>query len=70
MNIVCAVTGHKSPTFEGQAAYGTLVEAGTDGIGRKHGYAKAVCARCGEEFIVIKVHLPRHKDEKLPGVAR
>lgn len=58
MNPICRVVGHKPPRYGNDAAYGRLILGGVDGIGRCHAHVEAECDRCGERFVVIRVHMP------------
>ena len=56
MSIWCELFGHKSTGYEGGTPYGKLYAAGSDGIGRKHGYVRVVCDRCEEQYRICNVH--------------
>lgn len=64
MKLLCRLVGHKPPVYARKGwyspgeEYGKVVRGACDGIGREHGYVEAECARCGERFIVVRIHIP------------
>lgn len=63
-NILCKIFGHKPPCYAksgwytpGQQ-YGRIRGRRVDGIGRIHVEIHGHCARCDEEFMVARIHLP------------
>jgi hypothetical protein len=66
MNILCKLFGHQPPVYAEKGwyspgeEYGKLVPSAVDGMGTCHAKVKAECARCGKEFIVAMVHLPKN----------
>ena len=67
MSILCKIFGHQPPVYSEGGwyspgnEYGKLVQAGTDGTGRKHGAVYCECARCQKEFLVARIHLPEEQ---------
>ena len=59
----CIDFGHKHLNGEeflgGRDAYFTITHIVLDGIGRYHAYLEAKCLRCGKNFRVGMVHLPK-----------
>jgi len=43
-------------------SYGKVVRHGVDGIGREHAVVYAQCDRCGEDYLIIRIHLPKVDD--------
>ena len=65
MKLLCALFGHQPPVYAKKGwyspgeEYGKVLRDGFDGIGREHALVQAECARCGENFIVARIHLPK-----------
>jgi hypothetical protein len=65
MNILCKMFGHKSPRYAKKGwwspgeEYGRVRVGATDGTGRTHGIVVGDCARCGAEFNVVRIHIPK-----------
>jgi len=61
MSIWCKIFGHKPPAYSrvigGEYMKVSLTEV--DGIGRQHAHVNAECSRCGENFLVGKIHVPK-----------
>ena len=60
--LTCKILGHTPPMYAGTPSYGRMYRRGADGIGREHGVVYANCDRCGEEYLVIRIHIPKVKD--------
>lgn len=63
--LLCKIFGHKPPMYGSTASYGRLVRSGRDGTGVEHATVYADCDRCQEEFMVIRIHLPKADDAKV-----
>lgn len=65
MNWLCKLVGHQPPVYAKKGWYSPGEEYGrvrvgvTDGIGTVHGSVEATCARCGKEFVVARIHIPK-----------
>lgn len=60
MNFWCALLGHKPVKgWCGGPPYAELRRTAVDGIDREHAFLYVECARCGEEFNICNVHLPK-----------
>ena len=64
MNIICKLFGHKPPVYAKKGWYSPGEQYGyidknivIDGIGRRHAEVYAECARCGKDFMLVRVHL-------------
>ena len=59
---LCDLFGHKQvPRY-----YGRVVTGMIDGVGREHAHLMMDCARCGKEFQVGMLHIPkRHAEAQL-----
>jgi hypothetical protein len=63
----CSLDGHKPSVYAEKGWYSPGEEYGhvknfqIDGINRVHLEVFAECARCGEQFRVVRVHVPMHK---------
>lgn len=63
--MLCKLVGHKPPVYAKKGwfspgeQYGKVVLTGQDGIGRTHARVTAECARCGSNFTVALIHVPR-----------
>lgn len=68
-NLTCKLFGHKPPVYGEKGwwspgeEYGRVIVGPTDGTGRVHARVEAECARCGEKFIVARIHLPKENNE-------
>lgn len=68
MNMLCTLFGHKPPVYAKKGWYSPGEEYGTirlgviDGLGTQHAMVEAECARCGQRFIVARVHLPKEPE--------
>lgn len=66
MSRLCKVLGHKPPVYREKGwwspgeEYGCVVVGATDGTGRTHAKIYGECARCGTEFLVCRIHLPKN----------
>ena len=66
-NLTCKLFGHQPPVYAEKGwfspgeEYGKVIVGPTDGIGRVHARVEADCARCGERFLVARIHLPQEK---------
>lgn len=65
MKLLCRIFGHSPPAYKHKGwwspgeEYGKVVTVGMDGIGRGHWHLRGECARCGEEFLVGRFHVPQ-----------
>lgn len=60
MNFICRASGHKPHRDRwGGPAYGVIRVTTTDGMGTTHSDILIECDRCGEKFVVCKVHMPK-----------
>lgn len=63
--MLCKLVGHKPPVyakpgwFSPGEQYGKVVLDGQDGLRRTHAKVQAECARCGKNFTVARIHVPR-----------
>ncbi len=70
MKLFCYLFGHQPPVYARKGwyspgqEYGKVVKDAIDGIGRRHAKVEAECARCGENFIVARIHLPETNSKK------
>lgn len=64
-NVVCRLFGHKPPVYAKKGwyspgeEYGQVIVGPTDGTGRTHATVVGECARCGVQFKVARIHLPK-----------
>ena len=64
INLRCYLFGHKPPVYSERGwwspgnEYGKIVIGPKDGVGRVHGKVHGKCARCDENFIMARVHIP------------
>lgn len=64
MKFVCKIFGHKVPSanrpgwYSPGEEYASLSISLIDGANRQHANINATCERCGEEYLVCRVHLP------------
>jgi len=58
----CKIFGHTPPMYGSTVSYGKVVRHGVDGIGREHAVVYAQCDRCGEDYLIIRIHLPKVDD--------
>lgn len=64
MNIICQMKGHQFPRdSEWGKPYLRINGSVIDGIGRIHAHLFAECARCGKQYHVANVHLPKEKQK-------
>ena len=65
MSLVCKAFGHKPPIYKSGlgSEYAKASEGYKDGIGRLHSEVRGECARCGNTFLICKIHLPCPKGE-------
>ena len=57
--LICRLFGHRPLTRAGWAGgvgYAQVSSSTVDGIGRGHLHLKAVCPRCGTEYLICNVH--------------
>lgn len=74
MGLLCSIFGHKPPVYRQKGwwspgeEYATVILRGVDGIGRQHAEVRGECARCGEQFLICRVHLPgtQQSDQHAP----
>lgn len=62
MKIFCTLFGHKPLTnsgWSGRPGYAKAWGGEVDGIGTKHLYLIAKCPRCGENYEICNVHVPK-----------
>ncbi len=69
--ILCALFGHIYPTRligkgQGYMYAGKVCDLYPDGIQRVHANVYSTCPRCGERFLLCKIHVPRIKAEVRP----
>lgn len=77
MKLLCALFGHKPPAYAKTGwyspgeQYADISSGPTDGIGRVHCEVRGECARCGDRFLLCRVHLPETiKTEKLHSLVK
>lgn len=64
MGLLCSIFGHKPPVYRQKGwwspgeEYAAVILREVDGIGRQHAEVRGDCARCGELFLICRVHLP------------
>lgn len=57
-NFWCGLFGHHwVDGWYGDAPYLKIQHAGKDGIGRLHGSLHCECDRCGQSYLVARIHL-------------
>jgi hypothetical protein len=57
-NLLCLMFGHmRTSGWYGDGLYGEVAPRGTDGIGRLHGVITASCDRCGDTYVLARLHL-------------
>lgn len=70
MKLLCTLFGHQPPIYAKKGwyspgqEYGKVVKGCTDGIGQEHGHVEAACARCGDNFIIARIHIPESREEQ------
>lgn len=69
MNLLCRLFGHKAPSYGshkgwGGYEYGDVMTIGEDGIDKTHALVYGRCARCGEKFNVVSIHVPHIEDTR------
>lgn len=63
MKFICKIFGHKVPSanrpgwYSPGEQYAKLSAGVVDGANRQHATVHAICERCGEEYLVCRVHL-------------
>lgn len=67
MKLLCQLFGHQPPVYARKGwyspgeEYGRVLRGPIDGLGAEHAKVEAECARCGDKFIVVRIHLPPEK---------
>lgn len=67
MKWLCKLFGHQPPIYAKPCWGGTgqeyaKVKPGTvDGVGRWHSTVESECPRCGEKFMLCRIHVPKDK---------
>lgn len=70
MNILCKLFGHKPPVYAEKGwwspgeEYASIELGAVDGINRQHASVIGKCARCGRNFTIAMIHIPRLEKEK------
>lgn len=66
MSILCLLFGHQPPVYSKPGWYSpgneyAQIKRGVyeDGIGRLHAEVFSECPRCGKEFRLCRIHVPR-----------
>lgn len=65
MSILCKMFGHQPPVYGRKGwwspgeEYAVVHVQARDGIGREHATVNAECPRCGKEFRLCRIHIPR-----------
>lgn len=73
MKWLCRMVGHKPPVYAKSGwyspgeQYGEVNVLGEDGIGRVHAFVKGKCTRCGDTFVVVRIHVPKLKEKPCPS---
>lgn len=69
MNIICKLFGHKAPVYAergwwspGEQYAKRVTNQYMDNIHRVHADVIAECPRCGKEWKICKIHIPRLND--------
>jgi hypothetical protein len=58
-SLLCRLFGHGVPDGYGtDAPYGSLIGGARDGIGREHWSVRVNCPRCGDRYVLAKLHGP------------
>jgi len=63
-NSLCERFGHVMPRGCGGAPYLRIKNIATDAAGMEHAYLYTTCDRCGVEWNVANIHLPREKEKQ------
>ena len=62
MTLLCSLFGHRPELGyndrEGER-YLRVIRRGVDGIGREHAAIYATCRRCGREYKIGNIHVPK-----------
>lgn len=63
--LICKIFGHQPPVYARKGwyspgeQYAQLTSRQVDGIGRVHCTVASECPRCGDKFVLCRVHLPQ-----------
>lgn len=58
----CKLFGHTPPMQASTVSYGRVIGQGVDHTGCERAVVYATCDRCGEDYLAIRIHLPKVND--------
>lgn len=65
--LICRLFGHRPLTTDGwcgDTGYADVQYEQTDGLNTRHLYLSTTCRRCGEEYRICNVHVPKYEGER------
>lgn len=73
MNLLCRWFGHQPPVYAAKGwyspgeEYARVLPGGEDGMGIRHDRVESECPRCGEKFILCRIHTNPRKETRCYG---